>query len=66
MATLSASNPFFVRCIKPNMEKVGLTHFCTVHITINPSLLSLLSQTDNKTNPPNALISLLKEWFTPK
>lgn len=23
MATLSASNPFFVRCIKPNMAKVG-------------------------------------------
>uniref|UniRef100_A0A672PMR8 Unconventional myosin-X-like n=1 Tax=Sinocyclocheilus grahami TaxID=75366 RepID=A0A672PMR8_SINGR len=49
MATLSASNPFFVRCIKPNMEKVGLT-LCTVYITLKPYLLSLLSQTDNKIN----------------
>uniref|UniRef100_A0A8B9I0W4 Myosin X, like 3 n=1 Tax=Astyanax mexicanus TaxID=7994 RepID=A0A8B9I0W4_ASTMX len=27
MATLSASNPFFVRCLKPNMDKVGMTSF---------------------------------------
>lgn len=29
MATLSASNPFFVRCIKPNMDKVGHAIFLT-------------------------------------
>lgn len=29
MATLSASNPFFVRCIKPNMDKVGHANFIT-------------------------------------
>lgn len=27
MATLSASNPFFVRCIKPNMDKVRLRNW---------------------------------------
>lgn len=27
MATLSASNPFFVRCIKPNMDKVSRVIF---------------------------------------
>uniref|UniRef100_A0A672PNY2 Unconventional myosin-X-like n=1 Tax=Sinocyclocheilus grahami TaxID=75366 RepID=A0A672PNY2_SINGR len=58
MATLSASNPFFVRCIKPNMEKVGLT-LCTVYITLKPYLLSLLSQTDNK-------INFLKKKLLPK
>uniref|UniRef100_A0A4W5LTF5 Myosin motor domain-containing protein n=1 Tax=Hucho hucho TaxID=62062 RepID=A0A4W5LTF5_9TELE len=29
MNTLSASNPFFVRCIKPNMDKVGHSVFTT-------------------------------------
>lgn len=32
MATLSASNPFFVRCIKPNMDKVGHANFITQKI----------------------------------
>lgn len=35
MATLSVSNPFFIRCIKPNMEKVTLS-FCF------PQILSVL------------------------
>lgn len=26
MATLSTCNPLFIRCIKPNLEKVSLTH----------------------------------------
>uniref|UniRef100_A0A4W5JSY1 Myosin motor domain-containing protein n=1 Tax=Hucho hucho TaxID=62062 RepID=A0A4W5JSY1_9TELE len=40
MGTLSVSNPFFVRCIKPNNEKVSIIYYIsmsfTLHIYINP------------------------------
>ena len=37
MATLSASNPFFVRCIKPNMDKVGHANFIAQKNVRNPA-----------------------------
>lgn len=41
MATLSASNPFFVRCIKPNMDKVGHVNF--IALKMSDTKLNLFS-----------------------
>lgn len=39
MATLSVSNPFFVRCIKPNMDKVRYGASCKAALTTLYSFL---------------------------
>lgn len=52
MATLSASNPFFVRCIKPNMDKVGHANFIAPKKNMSETLPGFVKVSSCKVKPP--------------
>lgn len=60
MATLSVSNPFFIRCIKPNMKKVC---FCLTPLSVLKFTL-ILSQSLTDNHPHYILMLYNLSYFT--